>query len=380
MRILIYLLVVAAVFAQKEVTLISDLNDYKKISDREFSISWEIPVYTDGNNHFGHFSSDDYQRNLSDLISNKNHTVLTIVFEKSSKEISSWSASGSDAIRFRRSFPLYWAGLIPVNQSYDFVKSLIKDKYDKEDIYGLLVAHDKHEETLAYFKDELKSANSNRLREKLIFWTGNIGSEKAVDFLIELFNNENYFNLREKMIFALHISNVDKAYQYIKKLVVSEDSPYDVRSKALFWYGQSEQTSLADIVKLMKELESDEMKEKCIFAISQKNNDESAKYLYDFAVSDEPLQLREKAVFWLANSQKNSLDYLKKLYIRTTDNRLQEKLIFAFHQNGSDEAIDFMVKLLKSDITPTRVKKKIIFWLGQSKSEKAMGAISGLLD
>ena len=444
MKILLIICLALISYSQNEITLISDLNQYEKIEEDEFILSWEIPVNSERNHHSGYWNSNDEDyKGVSELISNQNHTILSVVFNKDDGSISSWSASGYNAVRFKRHLPMHWAGLVTVNQSYTFIKSLLQKDYEKNKLYGLLVAHEKDKETLKYLQSEFGDENRNRLREKIVFWIGTIESDEAAEYLIKLFAKDSHQKLKEKVIFALHINKTDKAYAFLKSIVNSDqysihirekalfwygqskqtllsdlvdlmenldsrelrekcifaisqkntkeatdylykmvlsNQPQNIREKALFWYGQSKASSLSDLYELMNKLNSRELKEKCIFAISQKNSKESAEFLFKLAQSDEALNLREKAIFWLGNNNNHSMDYLKKLFVASNERKIQEKLIFAFHQNGSDEAVDFMVKLLNSDITDTRVKKKIIFWLGQSRSKAAQNAISKILD
>ncbi|MCB0279561.1 MAG: tetratricopeptide repeat protein [Calditrichaeota bacterium] len=226
----------------------------------------------------------------------------------------------------------------------------------------------------------LSGKHSRRVREKAIFWYGQSRSGN-LDDLVSIFNQLKDNRLKEKCIFSISQHSGSKAGEILMNIALDDKQSINTREKAIFWIGNSSSRSnSANFEKLLKEVKDTRLREKLMFAISQSSLPNRGKMLRDIALnSKESDRVREKAIFWLGNNSRNIED-LKMLYASISDERLQEKLIFAFHQSGSDEAIDYMIKLLNMDATSTQVKKKIIFWLGQSKSEKARKAISSLLD
>ena len=53
-------------------------------------------------------------------------------------------------------------------------------------------------------------------------------------------------------------------------------------------------------------------------------------------------------------------------------------MIFSITQNGGDKSIKYLIELYRKEKS-FRLKKKIIFWLGQSRSEEAKKFIEKIL-
>ena len=220
---------------------------------------------------------------------------------------------------------------------------------------------------------------SRRVREKAIFWYGQTRAA-SLDELLALFNKLTDKRLKEKCIFSISQYENKRSTEVLMQIALDDSQTSSIREKAIFWIGNSHASSSSSFEKLLKEIKETRLREKLMFSISQSGLKNNGKILREIALDkNESNRVREKAIFWLGNNSR-SVEDLKKLYASISEERLQEKLIFAFHQSSSEEAIDYMIKLLKMDSTSTRIKKKIIFWLGQSNSSKARKAISDLLD
>ncbi len=234
--------------------------------------------------------------------------------------------------------------------------------------------------------DKLKSvaldkSNSRKIREKALFWYGQMSFVTAKD-LRELFDTADSERFQEKVIFAISQKSEKEATQMLVEIFKNPTMNSNLREKALFWIGQSKpeyfEKYLADIMEATKG--DDKLREKLMFNISQSRIKDKNDYLFKFAMDlNESSKVREKAIFWLGQSS-GAFEQLKKLYSVVNEPKLQEKLIFSFGQLNTDESIDYLIKLLKIDSTPIPVKKKILFWLGQSKSKKAQNAILDMID
>ena len=75
-----------------------------------------------------------------------------------------------------------------------------------------------------------------------------------------------------------------------------------LRKSALFWAGQSKETSTSDIVKVYRDADNASLREHAIFVLAQRDDDASTDALMGIARSDDR-QMRSKALFWLG--QKN---------------------------------------------------------------------------
>ena len=128
---------------------------------------------------------------------------------------------------------------------------------------------------------------------------------------------------------------------------------------------------------LFKRVRSRELKDKIIFSLSQQRNTGSEQWLLDIAVDQsESTEIRKQALFWAAQNRGIAFERLAQLYDRTNDAEIKEQLIFGFSQRGnSREAVDKLMSIARND-RDKEMRKKAIFWLGQSRDPRVLDTLS----
>ena len=87
-------------------------------------------------------------------------------------------------------------------------------------------------------------------------------------------------------------------------------------------------------------MESEELKEKIIFSVSQMGGAGNGSWLIEIALDEsESVNLRKKAIFW-AGQGGASMEEFARLYTSVSDREIKEQLIFAFSQSSSPDAAD----------------------------------------
>ena len=93
-----------------------------------------------------------------------------------------------------------------------------------------------------------------------------------------------------------------------------------------------------------------------------------------------PHETRKQAVFWLGQAASNAaargLDSL--LADKNGDRSIQEQAVFALSQRPKDEGIPALVRVARTHPDPA-IRKKAIFWLGQSDDPRAIALFEELL-
>ncbi|MCU0633236.1 MAG: HEAT repeat domain-containing protein [Gemmatimonadaceae bacterium] len=138
--------------------------------------------------------------------------------------------------------------------------------------------------------------------------------------------------------------------------------------------------SVSTLTALYDQLDRDALKDRVLFALSQVRSPASATFLRQVARNEkEPLERRETAIFWFSQSS-GSADELMGIYREATATKLREKVIFALSQKGRDpKAIDHLLAIAKSD--PDReLRKNAVFWLSQSKDPRVAAFLQELID
>ncbi|HEX4560506.1 MAG TPA: HEAT repeat domain-containing protein [Gemmatimonadales bacterium] len=119
-------------------------------------------------------------------------------------------------------------------------------------------------------------------------------------------------------------------------------------------------------------LTDNDLKDKTIFAISQIGGADNVNWLMDLAANgQEDVDMRKKALFWAGQSNDVSLERLTGLYDRMKDRDMREQMIFVYSQRHEGAALDKLIDIAKHDTDP-ELRKKAIFWIGQSHDPKAV--------
>ena len=68
----------------------------------------------------------------------------------------------------------------------------------------------------------------------------------------------------------------------------------------MFWLGQSGKISVNRLLEIYETVEEFDLKEKCLFGISQKSGKKSQEVLLKIGLDKSSnIELREKAIFWI---------------------------------------------------------------------------------
>lgn len=207
-------------------------------------------------------------------------------------------------------------------------------------------------------------------REAAVFWMGQTPDEGVVVHLEALVTSGEPREIREKAIFALSQHESERASSVLRGIAESDQFEFAVREKAIFWLGQRKGDDQGAYLRgLYAALTHRELQEKVIFAVAQHRTDADREWLHDLAVdSDEPFDLREKAIFWLGQQREDGSE-LRELYASVTSQALKEKVIFAVSQQRGDEDLAWLIQLATDDGEPVELREKAIFWAGQMRGD-----------
>lgn len=208
------------------------------------------------------------------------------------------------------------------------------------------------------------------IREAAVFWLGQTPDEGVVVHLEALVTSGEPVEIREKAIFALSQHESEQAASVLRGIAEGDQFEFAVREKAIFWLGQRQWDDEGGYLRgLYASLTHRELQEKVIFAVSQHRTDADREWLRDLAVdSGEPLELREKAVFWLGQQREDGSE-LRELYSSVTSQALKEKVIFSVSQQRGEDDLAWLIQLAKDDGEPAELREKAIFWAGQMRGD-----------
>ncbi len=218
-----------------------------------------------------------------------------------------------------------------------------------------------------------------KIRAKAVFWMGQNGGEASLDALKKIAGKDRSFEVRKKALFGISQIHGEKSYSTLAALAKSMDNN-ELRANAVFWMGQS--ASSTQQVEQLRDIALNDkdrtVQEKALFAMSQVGDKRGMPYLRDIAEQHKNDELRAKAIFWLGqNADQNTIDFLTKRAMEDHSQEVQEKAVFALYQT-EDKGLDAMIEIAKEHKN-YNIRKKAIFWLGQSNDPRAMQALEEIL-
>jgi hypothetical protein len=92
---------------------------------------------------------------------------------------------------------------------------------------------------------------------------------------------------------------------------------------------------------------------------------------------DAPIDTRKDALFWLGESEIPVAEFAR-LYDRAQPFALREQWTFVLSQRHEDPALDKLIDIARND-SDVEIRKKAMFWLGQSRDPKAIRFLHDIL-
>jgi HEAT repeat protein len=219
------------------------------------------------------------------------------------------------------------------------------------------------------------------LREGAVSALAESDSDEAVSRLIRLSAETTDTWLARKAIFWLGQTRDDRAHETLRSLVRRESADDDLRAEAIFALGHGSASSedAAFLRGVYSSLKSGRLKEKIIQSIAQIEGEENVEWLLSLALDGgEALEQRKKAFFWAGQSDAPGAPIVKA-YDRLNDRELKEHAIFVLSQRDEDDAsLDKLIDIARRD-PDHGLRRKAIFWLGQSDDPRAHQLIRDLV-
>ncbi len=149
-----------------------------------------------------------------------------------------------------------------------------------------------------------RESENEELREQAIFWLGQKRSEENANYLKSLYSRVKRDALKDKIIFSLSQQRGFGNAEWIMNIALDPKESIEMRKQALFWAGQNGGASTESFASLYDKMTDSEIKDQLIFVLSQRGRDGKAlEKLMDIARTDKDKELRSKAIFWLGQSR-----------------------------------------------------------------------------
>lgn len=243
-----------------------------------------------------------------------------------------------------------------------------------------LIAQESASGTEDILLETARSDPDHEVREQAVFWLSQVGTDRAVGALDSILRTSKDASLQEKAVFALSQHGSDRAMQALRAYAERPDLSVDLREKTIFWIGQSGGAeNEAYLRSLYGRLKEESLREKVLFSVSQAGGAENGRWLLGIAKDvKQPLELRKRALFWAGQGDAPVAD-LTALYGAMPDREMREQLIFVYSQRDETAAVDKLLDIAKRE-TDVDLRKKALFWLGQSDDPRAAKALQDIIE
>jgi HEAT repeat protein len=200
---------------------------------------------------------------------------------------------------------VFWLSQTGTERALDAIEQILRTTPDADVQEKAVFALSQHPSPRAaqllraYAEREGAPAN---VREKAIFWLGQRASAENAQYLRSLFGRLRDDDLKEKVLFSLSQMRGVGNERWLMSVALDAGQPVEVRKKALFWAGQSG-VPVGEMSALYDRMQGAELREQIIFVLSQRMREPAAiDKIIDIARHDPDRRMREKALFWLGQS------------------------------------------------------------------------------
>jgi HEAT repeat protein len=132
---------------------------------------------------------------------------------------------------------------------------------------------------------------------------GTVPATEAADFLLSIAQSEKG-SMGEKAIFPATIADSANIWPALIKIARNADLPRSTRTQSVFWLGQAAGDAATANLKdiVLDNSVNREVRESAVFALSQRPRDEGVPALISVARTNKDPEIRKKALFWLGQS------------------------------------------------------------------------------
>ena len=132
---------------------------------------------------------------------------------------------------------------------------------------------------------------------------GTVPAREAADYLVSIAQSEKG-SMGEKAIFPATMADSANIWPAMLKIARNSDLPRSTRTQSVFWLGQAAgDAATANLNSIVLDNTVDrEVRESAVFALSQRPREEGVPALISVARTNKDPEIRKKALFWLGQS------------------------------------------------------------------------------
>jgi hypothetical protein len=144
---------------------------------------------------------------------------------------------------------------------------------------------------------------------------GMVPAREAAEYLVSVAQNERG-SMGEKAVFPATLADSADVWPAFLKIARNPDVPRSTRRQSVFWLGQAAgEVATANLRDIVSDNGVDrEVRESAVFALSQRPPDEGVPALITVVRTNKDPEIKKKALFWLGQSNDpRALDLIEEL-------------------------------------------------------------------
>lgn len=216
------------------------------------------------------------------------------------------------------------------------------------------------------------------LGDRPLYWIGHADDTQAFDLIDGLYvdHRSDGTDVGEDLISAMGLIDTPEVHAWLFGIVES-GRPANERERAVFWLGESDNPRSAQrLHELADEDRSEDVREQAVFALYRMQSDAALGHLIDLARHAEHEGTVEKARFWLAN---RAGDRLVDGMGGAEPSDIEKQAVFALSRLDDDAAIEELAVVARGHSNP-HIRKQALFWLGQRDDDESLSIIMEILE
>lgn len=246
-----------------------------------------------------------------------------------------------------------------------------------------LISQKRTDEAADILLKTAKSDPDEETRSQAVFWLSQVSGEKAEEFLLGIIRDSKDEAVQERALFSLSQRKSERAQQAMRDFATRSDVSPQLRERAIFWVGQRRTEENAKFLReAFAKADNDEVRERILFSLAQMKGMGNDTFILDQAANPKlSIGVRKQALFWASQQGMVSTAQLSSIYDKNADLEMREQVVFVLSQRGNRDpgAVDKLLEIAKTEKNPD-LRKRAIFWLGQSKDPRAAKLLQELIE
>ncbi len=246
-----------------------------------------------------------------------------------------------------------------------------------------LISQKRTEESADILLKAAKTDPDTETRSQAVFWLSQVPGDKAEEFLLGIIRDSKDEEVQERALFSLSQRKSERAQQALRDFASRTDAAPQLRERAIFWIGQRRTEENAKFLRdAFAKSDNDDVRERILFSLAQMKGMGNDTFILDQSTNPKlSIDIRKRALFWASQQGMVSTAQLASIYDKNTENEMREQVVFALAQRGNKDpgAVDKLLEIAKTEKNAD-LRKKAIFWLGQSKDPRAAKLLQELIE